>query len=255
RHLPGTYLSSLEVYVMRRSGLPLAVFCLLFTASFSFAQKSSAQPQITQPLDEQTLTSLSGNTHPLARGQFDQGPAPLGLPMERMLLVLKRSPVQETALRTLVDNQQDKSSPSYHKWLTPDEFGQQFGPADADVQTVTTWLELHGFQVAQVSHSKGVIEFSGTAGQVQQTFHTSIHKYTVNGEDHWANASDPQIPSALAPVVAGVLSLHNFQKKSSGQFAGNLFEVSYHGASYSHQSPSRHLHFDHHGHERKHHPL
>ncbi len=207
---------------MRRSGVSLAVFCLLFTASFSFAQKTSAQPQITQPVDEQTLTSLSGNTHPMARAQFDQGPAPLGLPMERMLLVLKRSPVQESALRALVDNQQDKSSSSYHKWLTPDEFGQQFGPADADVQTVTTWLQLHGFQVARVSHSKGVIEFSGTAGQVQQTFHTAIHKYTVNGEDHWANASDPQIPSALAPTVAGVLSLHNFQKKSSGQFAGTF---------------------------------
>ena len=207
---------------MRRTCVFLAVFVLLISARFASGQGSSVQPQITQQVNEQILTPLSGNTHPMARAQFDQGPAPAGLPMERMLLVLKRSPAQETALRTLVDNQQDKSSPSYHKWLTPDEFGLQFGPADADVQTVTTWLQLHGFQVARVSHSKGVIEFSGTAGQVQQTFHTSIHKYTVNGEDHWANVSDPQIPSALAPAVAGALSLHNFQKKSSGQFAGTF---------------------------------
>ena len=202
---------------MRRAGILLAFLVLLFSL-VSVAQTSL--PQITQPVDEQILTSLSGNTHPLARAQFDQGPAPANLPMDRMLLVLKRSPAQETALRTLVDYQQDKSSPSYHKWLTPDEFGQQFGPADADVQAVTVWLQLHGFQVARVSRSKGVVEFSGTAGQVQQAFHTSIHKYIVNGEDHWANASDPQIPTALVPAVAGVLSLHNFEKKPNSHLAG-----------------------------------
>jgi subtilase family serine protease len=35
----------------------------------------------------------------------------------------------------------------------------------------------------------------------------------VNGEEHWANASDPQIPAALAPVVRGFVTLHNFRKK------------------------------------------
>jgi subtilase family serine protease len=58
-----------------------------------------------------------------------------------------------------------------------------------------------------------VIEFSGSASQVQQAFQTSIHKYLVNGDDHWANAADPQIPTALAPAVAGIASLHDFQKK------------------------------------------
>jgi len=133
--------------------------------------------------------------------------------MNRMLLGLKRSPEQEHALRTLLDDQQDKASPRYHKWLTPEEFGTQFGPADQDLQTVTGWLQSHGFQVNRVSHGRSVIEFSGTENQIEQALHTSIHKYAVNGEEHWANASDPQIPTALAPVVAGVWSLHTFHKK------------------------------------------
>ena len=153
---------------------------------------------------------LKGNIHPLARTQFEVAAAPAELAMDRMLLVLKRSPEQEAALLKLLDDQQDKSSPDFHKWLTPEQFGQQFGPADSDIHAVTSWLQAHGFEVAQVSKGRTVIEFSGTAAQVQEAFHTAIHKYVVNGKAHWANANDPEIPASLAPVVAGVHSLHNF---------------------------------------------
>ena len=117
------------------------------------------------------------------------------MPLNRMLLVLKRSPEQEHALRSLLDDQQDKTSLHYHKWLTPDQFGAQFGPVDQDLQTVTGWLQSHGFKVNRVTHGRSVIEFSGTESQVEEALHTSIHNYAVNGEEHWANASDPQIPS------------------------------------------------------------
>src|SRR5208337_2690624 len=148
------------------------------------------------------------------RPEYDQGAAPDSLPTERMLLVLQRSAEQEAALRKLLDDQQIKSSPNYHMWLTPEQFGQQFGPADADIQAVTDWLTSQGFQVSHVAAGRTVIEFSGTAGQVRQAFHTEIHKFVVNGEEHWANASDPQIPAALTPVVAGFASLNNFPKRA-----------------------------------------
>jgi hypothetical protein len=209
---------------LRSSSKRLFVITLAFVAlSLSaavFAQESSAapstvalpQPLITQPVNEAQLTVLKGNTHPLARPQFDLGTAPATLPMQRMLLVLKRSPAQEAALRKLLDDQQDKHSPSYHKWLTPTQYGKQFGPTDSDLQTITSWLQSHGFQVG-TTKGRTVLEFSGSASQVQEAFHTAIHKYIVNGEQHWANSSDPQIPTALTPAVAGVLTLHNFLKK------------------------------------------
>src|SRR6266853_4384996 len=172
----------------------------------------SPRPLIKEALDEGHLTVLRGNTHRLARPEFDLGTAPASLPMERMLLVLKRSPEQETALRRLLDDQQDKASPNYHKWLTPTKFGKQFGPSDADLHTITRWLESHGFQVSP-TRGRTLIEFSGSASQVEEAFHTPIHKYVVSGEQHWANASDPQIPAALAPATAGVFTLHDFVKK------------------------------------------
>ena len=186
------------------------------------AQNSNVQQRITQVVDESKLTVLKGNTYPLARPEFDRGRAPTSLPMERMLLVLKRSPEQEAALNQLMAGQLDKSSPNFHKWLTPEQFGQQFGPSDQDIQTVTSWLGSHGFQVVEVSKGRTVIEFTGNAGQVQEAFRTPIHKFLVNGEEHWANVNDPQIPTALAPVVVGINTLHNFPKKSAHRYAGEF---------------------------------
>ena len=202
----------------------LILFCALSLVQRSAAQQAAQTtpvPLIVQPVDESQLTVLHGNTYPLARPQFDLGTAPPTLPMQRMLLVLKRSPQQESALRKLLDDQQDKSSLSYHKWLTPEQFGKQFGPTDSDIQTITSWLQSHGFQVG-TTEGRTVLEFSGSASHVQEAFHTTIHKYIVNGEQHWANSSDPQIPTALTPAIAGVASLNNFPRKPMNRFVGRF---------------------------------
>jgi hypothetical protein len=194
------------------------VASLFLLPSALFAQATPAPAtlvptRITQPIDETDLVTLKGNTHPLARPEYDRGVAPDSQPMNRALLLLQRSPEQDAALRQLLDAQQSNSSPQFHQWLTPAQFGQQFGPSDADIATITTWLQSKGFSVNRISQGRTVIEISGTAGQIRNAFHTEIHQYVVNGESHWANASDPQIPAALAPVVAGFASLNNFPVK------------------------------------------
>jgi hypothetical protein len=194
---------------------------LALVAPFAaFAQTGAIPARIVTQINESSLTTLRGNTHPLARPQYDQGAVADSMPMHRMLLLLQRSPQQETALRTLIDQQQSKTSPSFHQWLTPQQFGQQYGAAPADIQTVTSWLTSHGFQVARVSTAGTLIEFSGIAGQVLNAFHTQIHRYVVNGEEHFANSTDPQIPTALASVVAGPVSLHNFPRKAQSHIRG-----------------------------------
>jgi hypothetical protein len=203
-----------------RSALRSTLFSLavasiaLFGTLSAAAQTSAVAPRITQAIDETNLVTLKGNTHPLARAQYDQGAAPDSEPADRIQLLLKRSPAQEAALRQLLDAQKSAASPNFHQWLTPEQFGQQFGPSDSDIQTITSWLTSHGFTVNRVSAGRTVIEFSGTAGQVRDAFHTEIHKYLVNGQAHWANNSDPQIPAALASVVAGPVTLHNFGRKA-----------------------------------------
>lgn len=166
--------------------------------------------RILQPVNSHRLVTLHGNTPPLARREFDRGPAPDDLSLNRMLLVLKRSPEQEVALRKLLIDQQVKSSPEYHHWLTPEQFGTEFGPAEEDIQTISAWLMDQGFEIDRVATGRSVIEFSGTAGLVREAFHTAIHRYAIHGKSYLSNDRDPQIPEALAPIVAGIASLNNF---------------------------------------------
>lgn len=142
-----------------------------------------------------------------------------------MLLLLRRSPEQEVELRQLLAAQRQAGSPEYHRWLTPEQFGQRFGPAASDVATIETWLEAQGFSVEDVSPGGLVIAFSGTAAEVQQALHTAMHRYEAQRPDgtwrsYWANASDPAIPAALAPVVGGVVSLNNFFSRPVLQVVG-----------------------------------
>jgi len=199
-HLPG----------LRRS----ALLCLSVSSVANLLGQSPApslQRRITAGVDEHSLVSLRGNTHSFAQSRFDQGPAPVSMSAGRLILVLKRSAMQEADLQTYLASVQDPASSSYHKFLTPDQFGARFGVGDADLQTVGAWLTSHGLTVNKISKGKMAIEISGTIGQVQDAFRTSIHSYVVGGKQYWANASDPQIPEALSPVAVGLASMSSFK--------------------------------------------
>ena len=184
------------------------------------SQAPAIPARLTQAIDETQFVRLRGNVHPLARPEFDQGVVGDATPMKRMMLVLQRGPEQQAALSKFMDEQLSKDSPNFHNWLTPEQFGKQFGPADADIQTVTDWLAHQGFQQIKVGAGRTAIEFSGNVAQVRNAFHTEIHQFNVNGESRQANLSDPQIPAALTPAVAGIVSLHNFPRKSMKHIVG-----------------------------------
>lgn len=175
----------------------------------------SAQPanRIVAQINDSNRVALQGNVHPMAQARFDRGPASLSMPTGRISLVLQRSAAQQQALTQYLADLQNPGSPNYHRWLTPAQYGAQFGISDSDLATVQSWLQAHGFTVEKVPAARNVIQFSGTFGQIQEAFHTSIHTFQVNGVSHLANVSDPQIPAALAPVVAGVAPLNDFRPK------------------------------------------
>lgn len=144
-------LSPVRLHGVLFRSILLALVSFSLFPSVAAAQLRGAQTLITQPVDEGRLIVLGGNTHPLARVEFDRGAAPSDLPLNSMLLVLQRSPTQRAALQLLLDQQQDRSSPNFHAWLTPEQFGQQFGVVDQDIRAITSWLTSQGFQVNSVS--------------------------------------------------------------------------------------------------------
>lgn len=186
----------------------------------AMAQESASQSRITGPINENQLFTIKNTVSPLANAQNDRGAVADDMQIGRVHLLLKRSDAQESALRQLIQEMNTPKSANYHKWLTPDQFGQQFGPSDQDVATITSWLAGHGLTVTKVEPGKQTIEFTGNAGQFRSAFHTSIHQYVVNGEKRFANAGNPQIPAALSGVVGGFISLNNFRMTPTGHYLG-----------------------------------
>jgi subtilase family serine protease len=177
------------------------------------AQTSAPIPRITEQVNENSLVTLRGNVPSLARAQYDRGEASSATQLTHIRLVLSRSAQQQAALKEYESELQDKSSPNYHKWLTPSEFGKLYGPADSDVAAIVAWLESHGLTLEAVSTGRTNIAFSGTVSQVEEAFHTQIHSFNANGEQFYSNVRDPQIPSALAPVVIGIAHLNSIRPR------------------------------------------
>ena len=162
------------------------------------------------PVVAQARRVPAGNVPPKARPEFDQGPVDPVMPLNYMSLVLKRSAAQQAELDRLLEEQQKPGAPQYHRWLTPEQFGERFGARPEDIDRLTGWLQSAGFTVKRVARARDSIIFSGTAQQVQAAFYAEIHYYRVDGKLHYANASAPSVPEELAGLIAAVRGLNNF---------------------------------------------
>jgi subtilase family serine protease len=203
---------------MRTSSIVLGlVGCCFLLASASgapslFAQ-SASEDRVVQPVDGSSIFRLRGSLHPLARAANDRGALDPSEKLPRLTLTFRQTAAQKAELETLLARQQDKSSPDYHRWLSPEEFGRRFGLSQGDLDKITAYLEQQGFQVVDTPPTRTWIRFSGTAGQVQSAFHAGMHRFAANGETHYANSEEPAVPAALADVIAGV-SLNDFRPQA-----------------------------------------
>jgi subtilase family serine protease len=171
------------------------------------------QDRITRPIESANAVALAGSVHPLAKSEYDTGVVDNAKVLQGMTINFKRSAAQEASLQALLAAQQDPSSPSYHQWLTPAQFGQQFGMSAADLAQVSAWLQQEGFTVTSTAQSGNAISFSGSVASAERAFQTQIHNYTVNGETHYANSTPISIPAALGGLVNSVRGLDNFKLK------------------------------------------
>jgi uncharacterized protein (TIGR03437 family) len=189
----------------------LIVFLLLVSTV------SAQQDRLSARIGSPRTVILPGNTKLQAQPQYDQGPVDPERRISGIMLVLKRTSSQQAELEKLLADQQDQSSPFYHQWLTPQQFAARFGLSPNDINRITEWLKGEGFSIDNVANARNWILFSGTAGEINRTFHTEIHNYRVDGQMHYANATDPSIPAALEPIVSRIFGLDDFHMKPGGR--------------------------------------
>ncbi len=190
--------------IAHRAGLG-ALACLAAAG----AQAATGAALVTAPVSEASLTTLSHSVPDALGSATDLGPLASGHVLEHLQLALKRPADRQAALDALVLAQTTKGAAAYRQWLTPAQLRDQYGPNAADIAATVAWLQSRGLVVNKVSPTGMSIDFSGTAANVGNAFHTTLHSYTRSGQQHFAQSGEQSIPSALSPVVAGAV-LGNF---------------------------------------------
>ena len=156
------------------------------------------------PSRAETFAPLVGNHLDAAA---DLASESVAAPHRSLQMEIYLAPRNQAQLDQLLQDQQDPSSPQYHRWLTPTEYDQQFGPTDADVAEVSQWLTSAGFTVTHASAHERRVAFSGDVATAQAAFQVQI----AGSRDgtSFANVEDPRVPESLAPKISHLAGLEN----------------------------------------------
>ena len=199
--------------------LPCAkiLFAVVALALCLSANSFGLPNQIAQRINEGGRFTLNGNVHPLAQSKYDQGRARPALKLERITLVLKPSGIKAADLDLLLIELQDPNSNNYHKWLTPESYARRFGASQPDIARFSEWLTAQGLTVTGVARARNAIMVSGTVDCVESAFQTEIHTYLAGGEMHYANATEPSVPSSFEEIVLAIHGLHDFRLRPTNR--------------------------------------
>ena len=149
---------------------------------------------------QQRSVTMTGHVHPAARAANDFGAVEPSFPLNGVTILLKRTAAQQSDLDQLLSQQRDPTWPNFRQWLTPEEYGARLGATSSQMDQITAWLAAQGFTGIQVARSRTFVTFNGTAAQASTAMRTQIHRYVVNGETHYANATDPSLPASIASI-------------------------------------------------------
>src|ERR1035437_9277971 len=161
--------------------------CMMLATSIG---AQTLAPRINSEITSSETSALKRSLHPLAEAQFEAGPVPADTKLNGISILFKRTAAQDADLQALVAAQQNPSSPQYHQWLTPDQFAARFGMAQADLDSIQSWLQQQGFSIDSLARSKNAIRFSGTVGQANSAFSSHMLYYKVNGVQQFAASTE-----------------------------------------------------------------
>jgi len=205
-------------------------FRLLSVAALSAMSYAAVADRIQGAVTGGPSVALPGGVHRLALPQNDLGRVDASMQFGSIMLQMSPTASQQRALTQLLAQQQDRHSPNYHKWLTPEQWADRFGLSQNDIQKVNAWLKTQGFTVKYVARGRNWILFSGSAAQVEIAFGTEIHQFNLNGEMHVANATVPKIPAALAGIVTGIQGLNDFHLRPRVHVRPSYYSSQYNAA-------------------------
>lgn len=183
----------------RRLLLPVlgaaAVLSLLLSSVFYFGTTKAAGPSFVILPDSAPISSLA--TRAVAHHN----------PNDTLTVGVVLQLTDPTGQQSLLKSLYGTGSPSYHVWLTPQQFNARFAPTPATIAATNNFLTSAGMRL-MASSSPTLLLAQGTTTQVETTFHTSILDYSLaNGSRVYANSQALSIPTTLADKIVTILGL------------------------------------------------
>ncbi|HLX35229.1 MAG TPA: S53 family peptidase [Candidatus Limnocylindrales bacterium] len=150
---------------------------------------------------------ISGNTpgfvkHATLLGLYDQSAtitATLWLKLQN-----------ESKLDATVAALYQKGSASYHNWYSQGSFDATFSPTSQAVKAVSNFATAHGLKVIAVAENNFYVKVSGTVSAIEKAFHTTIDRYSFNGQIQRSNNADPTITDTAGGNIAAISGLDDF---------------------------------------------
>lgn len=208
------------MFIRNRVVMSLMAAACFLSSSVSSDAQTVVKSRVLGPLDDRQTFTIHGTIVPLVKKSADEGRLNGDRKLGQMLLMLSPTKEQNAALEAVIKEMHTPSSPKYHHWLKPADIGARFGVSQQDAAAVQQWLQTQGFEVKRVASSRRFIAFSGTVAQVESAFRTEMHQYDFKGQKFIANSKEIQIPSALSPVVRGVVRLSSAPKSGDLKIVG-----------------------------------
>ena len=151
-----------------------------------------------------SAVALKGATVPaMPAGGADVGPLPSSQPVT-FTLHIAQSADRAAALQQFLADVQTPGSAVYHRWLTPQQFGTQFGMTPAQVADVQAFAAANNFTVASVAASGLRVTLSGTVSSVEAAMAPGLHQVQAGGNVYFTNTAVPVMPESIAGDVAAV---------------------------------------------------
>jgi subtilase family serine protease len=171
------------------------------------------------------------------------------LPANQPLRLTITLPLRNQAqLSGLLQSIYDPQSASYHRFLSVQEFTDQFGPSQSDYDAVINFAEAHGFTVTSIAPNRMVVDISGTAASIERAFHVTMGVYRHPTENRTFYAADQEptpdlpfplwhisgldnfsIPHPASLMKASVAKSHPTGSGPNGYFIGSDMRTAYYG--------------------------
>jgi len=120
----------------------------------------------------------------------------------------------DIAFQELLKRLYTPGSPTYHQWLTNEQYAEMFGPSSAEASVVSNFLKSHNLTITKTGKNNEFVMAQGRVADVQAAFHVQIDRYNWNGKIYRANTSDAAIDGPAGELALAVLGLDDFTAES-----------------------------------------